>query len=314
MAKLNQGSFHLFRLAGIDVFLHWSWFLVAVYMISQRQRAYSSILWNALEYLALFGLVLLHEFGHALACRQVGGHAHEIMLWPLGGMAYVDPPQRPGATLWSIAAGPLVNVALAPLLLALGPIDLLGLAGAWPNLHALLRTISLINLVLLIFNLLPIYPLDGGQILRSLLWFPFGRASSLLAASIIGFLGVGALFLAALFLQDVWLIVLAAFILMMCWQGLRQALAMARVDKLPHRPGFACPACGAAPLVGAYWRCGQCRATFDTFASGAVCPRCGANFDLTRCPNCGAQHPMSAWNKTAPPVIPGPRHPGNSSS
>ena len=66
---------------------------------------------NVLEYLALFGIVLLHEFGHALACRQVGGTADRIMLWPLGGVAYVNPPSRPGATLWSLAAGPLVNVA-----------------------------------------------------------------------------------------------------------------------------------------------------------------------------------------------------------
>ena len=57
--------------------------------------------------------MLTHEFGHALACRSVGGTADNIMLWPLGGVAYVNPPQRPGATLWSIAAGPLVNVALA---------------------------------------------------------------------------------------------------------------------------------------------------------------------------------------------------------
>jgi Zn-dependent protease len=73
-----------------------------------------------LEYLALFSIVLMHEFGHALACRQVGGTADQILLWPFGGVAYVNPPQRPGAMLWSIAAGPLVNVALFPLLLAAG--------------------------------------------------------------------------------------------------------------------------------------------------------------------------------------------------
>ena len=69
-----------------------------------------------LECLALFVIVLLHEFGHALACRQVGGQANQIVLWPLGGVAYVAPPPRPGPTLWSIAAGPLVNVALTPVL------------------------------------------------------------------------------------------------------------------------------------------------------------------------------------------------------
>ena len=116
----RQGSIRLFHFAGIDVFLHWSWFVVALYEINGRGRSYSSITWNVLEYLALFVIVMVHEFGHALACRQVGGAANQIVLWPLGGVAYVDPPPRPGATLWSIAAGPLVNVVLIPVLSLLG--------------------------------------------------------------------------------------------------------------------------------------------------------------------------------------------------
>ena len=67
---------------------------------------YSLIAWNILEYLALFVIVMLHEFGHVLACRQVGGRANRIVLRPLGGIIYVQPPQRPGATLWSITAAP----------------------------------------------------------------------------------------------------------------------------------------------------------------------------------------------------------------
>jgi len=94
----RQGSIRLFQFSGIEVFLHWSWFLVAAYEIQGRAGRYSSITWNVLEYLALFLIVLLHEFGHSLACRQVGGRANQIVLWPLGGVAYVDPPPRPGAT------------------------------------------------------------------------------------------------------------------------------------------------------------------------------------------------------------------------
>ena len=141
-----------------------------------------------------FLIVLTHEFGHQLACRQVGGKTHDIILWPFGGVAYVSPPQRPGAQLWSIAAGPLVNVILFPILSALALLSgHLGWDDTLPDLYKFLCNIWLINLVLLIFNMLPIYPLDGGQILRSLLWFVFGRANSLLAASIIGFIGVAAL-------------------------------------------------------------------------------------------------------------------------
>src|SRR6185369_4704585 len=133
----------------------------------------------------------MHEFGHSLACRSVGGQADQIVLWPLGGVAYVAPPPRPGATLWSIAAGPLVNVVLLPILTVLRVLSRsLGWAESMPDAHALLRAVWLINLVLLLFNLLPIYPLDGGQILRSLLWFVLGRARSLLVATILGFVGV----------------------------------------------------------------------------------------------------------------------------
>src|SRR5205807_6242735 len=155
----QQGSIRLFRFAGIDLFLHWSWFLVAAYEINGRSRTYSSLTWNVLEYVALFLIIMLHEFGHALACRQVGGNANQIVLWPLGGVAFVDPPPRPGATLWSIAAGPLVNVALFPVLYGL---VLLGRVSGWayaaPDAYALLRAVLFINVALLIFNLLPIYP------------------------------------------------------------------------------------------------------------------------------------------------------------
>ena len=79
-------------------------------------RCFRSPVWAALLYLGLFVLVTMHEFGHALACRQVGGRANRIVLWPLGGIAFVNPPRRAGAMLWSIAAGPLVNVLLFPIL------------------------------------------------------------------------------------------------------------------------------------------------------------------------------------------------------
>lgn len=296
MISLRQGSIHLLCFAGINVFLHWSWFLVALIEINSRTKSYSSVTWNVLEYLALFLIVLLHEFGHALACRQVGGTANRIVLWPLGGVAYVDPPQRPGATLWSLAAGPLVNVVLLVILLMVEISNRsLGWATTIPNGHAFLLTLLGINAVLLVFNLLPIYPLDGGQILRSLLWFVVGRARSLMAATVIGFAGVVGFIAIAVWRQSVWFGIIAAFILMNCWSGLKQARALLRLAKLPRREGFACPSCKTAPPLGAFWRCGRCGAGLDTFQTGTVCPSCGAQFATTRCLDCGAQHPLSEW-------------------
>src|SRR6476646_3971884 len=113
---MRTGVIRLFRFAGIDVYLHFTWFLVAAIFMTDYMRRYQSPIWGVLEYVSLFVIVLIHEFGHALACRQVGGVANRIVLWPLGGVAFVNPPRRPGAYLWSIAAGPLVNVILLPVL------------------------------------------------------------------------------------------------------------------------------------------------------------------------------------------------------
>src|SRR5262249_1141075 len=91
------GSFRLFGIAGITVYVHWSWLIVAYLMFEFRAKSYEHWAWSVAECLSFFGIVLLHEFGHVLACRQVGGRADEIVLWPLGGIAFVSPPPRPGA-------------------------------------------------------------------------------------------------------------------------------------------------------------------------------------------------------------------------
>jgi Zn-dependent protease len=297
MTGLRQGSIRLFRLAGIDVFLHWSWFVIALIEVNSRSGRYSSIAWNILEYLALFVIVTTHEFGHALACRQVGGEANQIVLWPLGGVAYVNPPQRPGATLWSIAAGPLVNVALVPILLVLDTLsNSLGWAETLPDLHVFLHAIWLINLGLLIFNMLPIYPLDGGQILRSLLWFVMGRARSLIVATTLGFVGMAGFFILAVWLHSAWFGVLAVFMLMNCWSGLQHARVLLRMAKLPRREGFACPSCETAPPLGKLWVCGNCRNPFDIFKTQGVCPHCAANYAAARCLDCGRSYPMAEWS------------------
>lgn len=221
---MQGAGIKLFRFAGIQVYLHFSWFIIAAYQLTSRARNYSSPVWALYEYVALFAMVLMHEFGHALACRQTGGYADRIILWPLGGIAYVQPPRRPGAMLWSIAAGPLVNVALVPVLeLAF----YLARHGGWyhetPNAYQLLRTIRFMNFGLLIFNLLPVYPLDGGQIFRSLLWFPFGEMRSLQIASAVGLLGGAALAALALYWQSIWTGVMAFFLLSRALAGWQQA-------------------------------------------------------------------------------------------
>ena len=299
---MKQGSIRLFRLFGITVYLHWAWFLLAVYYVQYRTHVYSSPTWTLLEFLSLFSIVLIHEFGHQLACRSVGGKTHDIVLWLFGGVAYVSPPQRPGAQLWSIAAGPLVNVVLIPILSVLVSVSShLGWSDTNPDAYDLIHRVWNINVGLLIFNMLPIYPLDGGQILRSLLWFPFGRANSLLATSIIGFIGVGLLILLAAFsffaapAAAIQLAAITLFILMSCWGGLRHAQALVNIANAPRRAGYVCPNCKTAPPQGTFWVCGKCRNPFDTFETRGICPHCSTEYSATSCPECGAMSPITAW-------------------
>ena len=293
MSRFSGQQFRLFRVFGITVFLHWSWFLVAAYELDQRSGRYNSLGWNIAEYLALFFIVLLHEFGHSLACRQVGGSANEIILWPLGGVAFVSPPPRAGAVLWSVAAGPLVNVVMVALLVLAGPfLSRLDLSTSALHFLAQLRWI---NVGLLVFNLLPIYPLDGGQILRALLWFPLGRSRSLFVAALFGVTGAVGLLALAVWKESFWIGILAVFILSRCWHGFGEAKSLALLAKIPRRDGFECPSCRAQPLQAPAWICPECQETFDTFEHGAVCPGCGRPSPVTGCPECRQAHPLAEW-------------------
>lgn len=299
----RQRSIHLFRFAGVDVYLHWWWFLGAIYEIQGGISHYSSIGWNIAEYLALFVIVLMHEYGHALACRAVGGVADRIVLWPLGGVAYVDPPRRPAPILWSIIAGPAVNVALWPILSGLNTLArATGWAYANPNAHLLLRNVGWINIGLLIFNVLPIYPLDGGKILRSLLWFVIGRARSLMAAVVLGFIGAVGLIAFAAWSQSLWIGLIAAYMVFNCWGGWKQARALIQFAKLPRRDEFHCPKCQASPPIGEYWKCTHCNQAFDTFAKQATCPSCATKFAETRCLDCNQLSPFSNWTSRSSPL------------
>jgi Zn-dependent protease len=293
---LQNGSLRLFRLFGVNVFVHWSWLFVAAYQINRnREHAGGAhpLLLSIAEYLTLFLIVLTHEYGHALACKSVGGIAERIVLWPLGGLAFVQPPERPGALLWSIAAGPLVNVVLLPL--TIGPAIAAGVFTAHDSLASnFLFELALINIILLVFNMLPIYPLDGGQILRALLWFVVGRSVSLIVAAALGLIGAVALAILALVVGQVWLGIMVVFMGLQSFAALRAGIAIHKLESLPRHTHTACPACGNHPLAGPFWAC-ACGARFDTFATGHRCPSCNAAFADTACPFCRTSSPATRW-------------------
>ncbi len=241
--RLQSGSFRLFTLFGIHVFVHWSWLVVAYiqYTIASRGGMFDNHLWHVAVYLGVFAIVLLHEFGHALACRSVGGKAETIVLWPLGGIAYIQPPARPGAVLWAIAAGPLVNVALLPVLWGLvwmvtgEVVEPLRIVHGGSDFHTFLHAIAVLNTVLLAFNILPIYPLDGGQILQATLWFFLGRGQSMTIAASIGLIAAGAGGVAAVAYGDIFLVLIAAFVGWQAFHGWRLGTLL----KLAEARGYA---------------------------------------------------------------------------
>lgn len=296
MAQLAGGAFRIGRVLGVDVFLHWSWLFVAFIELETRRNNYSSQAWNVAEYLTLFAIVLAHEMGHALACRSVGGRADRIVLWPLGGIAYVQPPARPGALLWSIAAGPLVNLVLA---LVSAPFVLFATAGLPPDAARFAVAFLLINVVLLAFNLLPIYPLDGGKIAQAILWFFVGRARSLGIVATLGVAAAVALFPIAVAKGSIWFAVLAVYAGMRAFAGMQQAKILRQLADAPRRGGFACPRCSAPPPMGALWAC-ACRERFDTFATGGRCPKCGRSFQNTSCTECGQPSPHASFYPPSP--------------
>ncbi len=183
------------RLRGIDLWIHWSLLLLFAYEIYQhwilikRWEALGNWgLWTA----AIFATIFLHELGHCYAAFRMGGGADAIVLWPLGGLAYCDAPRLPRAQFWVATGGPLVNVGLAAFLAgAFLALDLSGLAPGMripffdinyssPYWLIFLQGFFIWNNTLLLFNLLPIYPLDGGRIFQALLWarlHSYGRAS-----------------------------------------------------------------------------------------------------------------------------------------
>lgn len=170
-----KGSIRIARLAGIDVFLHWTFLILVVWIggvFLMRGDSLAAALVGAATLAGLFTCVVLHELGHALMARRFGIQTEDITLLPIGGVARLERmPRKPMQEFLVAVAGPAVNVIIAAclvlILLATGTSfvpegDLLAGRSFLANLLA-------INIMLVLFNLLPAFPMDGGRVLRALL-------------------------------------------------------------------------------------------------------------------------------------------------
>src|ERR671914_1768186 len=173
------GAFRIGRVAGIDLKVHWTFFLLlAFYAFAgyQGSGSLTNALVTALIIVALFVCVVLHEYGHSLVAQRLGIEIQDITLLPIGGVARLKSlPEKPWDEVKIAVAGPLVNVVLAPIFFAIGillgasplqPANILEGSGSVGEVFVYL---GLINVGLVVFNMIPAFPMDGGRVLRGLL-------------------------------------------------------------------------------------------------------------------------------------------------
>ncbi|MFB3828696.1 MAG: site-2 protease family protein [Bryobacteraceae bacterium] len=223
-------SWKLGKFAGVDLYVHMTFvlflgFIVLTHLMSGR--GIETTVGGVGFILAIFASVLLHEYGHALAARKYGIQTRDITLLPIGGVARLERmPEDPKQELWVALAGPAVNVAIAAVLFAwltlsntLEPLGRLSITAG-----SFVERIMAGNIVLVLFNLIPAFPMDGGRVLRAILAsrMDYTRATQIAAA-----LGQGSAFVlgfAGLFYNP-----FLMFVALFVWIGAAQESGMVQM-------------------------------------------------------------------------------------
>jgi len=223
-------SFKLGRILGIDIFIHYTFLLLLAFVGFAHWMAGRGVVGavtGVLFFAGLFLCVLLHEYGHALAARRYGIQTHDITLLPIGGLARLERiPDQPAQELIVALAGPAVNVVIAAGLFA----GLL-LRSSWqmptePSITSggFIERMLVVNVFLVLFNMLPAFPMDGGRVLRSLLAMRLNHARATNIAAAIG-KGMAVLFGFVGLFSNPMLLLIALFV----WIGASQEAAAAQV-------------------------------------------------------------------------------------
>ena len=251
------------RIFGISVDLDYSWFLVLgllTWMLAVSYYPAEFAGWSAAQYwfvglataLMLFVSVLIHELGHAVVAKKYGMPVPRIVLFIFGGVSEIggEPPNA-SAEFWIAVVGPIVSFVLAAFFWEIEP-----LLYSWPQLYALAKYLSLLNLILGVFNLIPGFPLDGGRVMRAVLWFFTGkyRRATAIAATTGRFIGFLLIFLGVWqalrgnFIGGLWTAFIGWFLESAAASQLQQEVLKSHA----RRPQG--PRCDAARLSANLWR------------------------------------------------------------
>ncbi|HEX4589889.1 MAG TPA: site-2 protease family protein [Gemmataceae bacterium] len=225
---------------GIGLYVHWTFLIIPlIAILSGAGGGLDGILFSTGLIFGVFGCVLLHELGHALTARSFGIDTRDITLLPIGGVARLERmSDKPGEEIAIAVAGPLVNVVIAAglwlglSLAGLPPVRLSEFLASQPFGERLLAGILFFNIVLVLFNMIPAFPMDGGRVFRALLSFGVGRlrgteiAVAVSKVFAVGFIASG------IWWHQFFLPVIGLFIMV----AGSQELAMLRHDARKRRP------------------------------------------------------------------------------
>ena len=231
-------SWELGRVAGIKIQVHWTFLILIAWVVfvhASQGAGPREILGGVALVLAVFGCVILHELGHALTAKRFGVHTRDITLLPIGGVARLEKmPDDPKEELLVAAAGPAVNVIIAGLLFA-------GLR-LWGTLQSaadvsvvggnLFVQLLWVNVILVLFNLLPAFPMDGGRILRALLATRIDYVRATRIAAAVG-QGMAVLFGFAGLMGNPFLVFIAIFVYLGAEAEARQTELRAALEGVP---------------------------------------------------------------------------------
>ncbi len=234
-------SLYLGTYLGIPIYVHWTFGFIGlfiIYVAVKDSLSLQALTWFCAYILTLFICVILHEFGHALAARKYGVSTKDIIISPIGGVARLESmPKKAWKEMVIAIAGPLVNVLIAAILIlafytifgfSFTEFDELDLTKQ--NFEGYLRLVIFLNIVLLVFNLIPAFPMDGGRILRALLSMKWGKLKATKIASYIGKFIASLFIILAFWLTSPTLAFVGLFVFYMANAEYKQILLQSRLQ------------------------------------------------------------------------------------